>query len=159
MYKELFKEIGRRFLSPWNHPPFLFYYILSIIVLGAIGIAGSVVEVFNNKDMHLYYISSTIGTYFITIMAVSFADLNMDNEIRYSKAMLLLSFLVLIITLGLLYLSYSLKNNYSFIPAIFGVILSHTVWVIANSNDDKYKEKSYDRKVREEANLKHGVKW
>lgn len=159
MWKGFFKEIRERFKEPLSQPPFIGYFLLSIVV-GLLGVYFTLGNILTNSLDDGHELGPSIATYFIAILATSFVDLNLSSKIKHRKSFLVFSLLILLVGIALLVFSNLINSDWSIAPSIFGLFLAWFLWIIANSEDKKFQEESFDAAIRNDAEMNgHGASW
>ncbi len=157
-WKRFSQEVINRIISPWN-PIFFFYFIICLII-GGLGVILIIFNIGTQVTDGSLNIAKGLGTYFIALMAVSYADISLNEKLSNYKAFQQAGLLILVFGALLLVLSFNISPNWVYLPAILGLILSLLMWIVANAKSKKFEEKSYDSSVREDAKSKGiGKNW
>jgi hypothetical protein len=159
MWKSFLLDLWSRLVTPWSKPPFFFFFVINIVICGSAGVLITLGHYWFISDYPLLNIPKALSTYFIAILATSAADLNLKDN-NFPKSSSLLSYLILVIGIFLILLTFLFKSNAAFITSGIGTILAYLVWIIANSKDSKFEEKTYDTVIREDSKRKKiGKNW
>lgn len=149
-YRSLFNKLVFRFKSPWAEPAFLFYFIITVCVIGPAGIWTALVPSTLPNCVGQNALSN-MATYFISLSVascLSFVNINKkDEEIRDDNSIIYVAVLIGLIQAILFFLAVFLKRN-RLIPAIFGLVISLLIWIIANSDNKEIVGIGYDDKMR-----------
>lgn len=158
----IWSEVRTRILLPWK--PFnwnFFGYLFGVIILiGGLGVWVSFYMAFKSPmdDGHTAAIS--LATFFIALWATSYLDINFLTDVENKIGFLLFNFLFFAFAIFLMWLVYELgSSNWSFLPASIGFLLSMIIWYVANADNEKFDEKTYNEKLRSESKKKHGNNW
>lgn len=147
-------EIKERLSSPWG-APFL-GYLLIVFLMGGIGIILNIIVTHINI-CQAPEIAKNIGVFFIAIIVSSSVDLNLTESIINRKAFLIWSTLIAFVSVVLLVLIFTSQNFWSYFLSGIGVIISVIIWVLANSDSEKFSEGIYNNLSGK--NKGHGVGW
>jgi len=156
--KNFSKELLDRFLAPWT--AIFFGYLLIMVVGGGIGVLFTAYEVAQEKNASAlsYKVAESLATFFVALAATSFIELNLCKELHNKKAFMTWSYILAFLSVGLLWLTYHLKNSNSFYPSAIGTLLAVMMWVIANADNDKIiKEDDFFEQMQGKGN--HGNNW
>ena len=144
-----------RVKSPCKHPEFIIYFVLAIIGVGAIGIHTAVFHKNLPTDRDDYIIAN-IATYFLAIIATGSIELIFYQKTRIKRAITLIAIGAIIASTFLFFWA-TLYPSY--IVASIGLLLSLTIWWIANAENTNIIEATFSAEIRDEANDKHGKDW
>lgn len=130
-------EIKDRFLTPWTSV--FVGYLFIVIAAGCFGVAFTAYEVYKSEMIlkENFKIAESLATFFIAIVATSYVDLNLCKKLQNKKAFTTWSVLVGGLCLGLLWITYQFKSNFSIIPSLIGTLIALSMWIIANADNDK----------------------
>jgi peptidoglycan/LPS O-acetylase OafA/YrhL len=156
MEHNFFQELKHRLIKPWN-TAFLGYFLLIVIVFGGFGVLYSCFEVAHSKEDDDILVAQNLATYFMAILASSIIDLNISWEIENRVSILIYSMLFFVVGLMILICTYSIENNYAFIPAVVGTALSWVVWILANADNERLSDENFYNNMRGKG--KHGTHW
>lgn len=161
--KELnfFHEIRERLKMPWNpfNWAFFGYLIFILIGVGGLGIWANTYRVLQSPFDDGQNVAVAIATFATTLLARSYLDLNLLINTTNRISMQIYSVVFLILGIVLFWLTNIILTDIAFIPALITFTISILIWVIANADSEKFDEKSYSEKIRNEANKKHGSNW
>ena len=149
------KFLNTRLKKPLNHPEFIFYFILVIIGVGAIGIYTSVFGE-SLPDTKNKFIISNMASYFLAIIATGTVELIFIQEKNIKRAILLLSVGAIFLNTFLFFLCIHYATYWLAAP---GLLIALIVWWIANAENANIIEGTYNSEIREESNDKHGKNW
>lgn len=133
-WKDFGDEIAERMQNPLIYPQFVGYFLLCIVLVGALGVHIRIWEflIYNTAP---FLIAREMSTYFIAILSVSIIDIFLSSKIRFKDAFFIYSLILLFIGIILVFLSTQLNPPISYLTAIVGVILSWILWWFANSDN------------------------
>jgi hypothetical protein len=144
-------EIWTRFKAPWT--PIFVGYLCIVIAAGGVSVALTAYDVFYQKGsfaINAFKIAESLGTFFISIVAVSFIDLNICTKLQNKKAFTTWSYLFGGFSLILLLITFKLKGNSAFIPSVIGTLIALFTWVIANADNEKIiYEDDYHQEIQD----------
>ena len=131
-------------------------YLLIVFIMGGLGIIFNLVV--NNLNITgVPEISKNIGVFFIAILISATVDLNLTESIVNRKSFLIWSVLTAFVSVILLFLIFTTQNTWSYLFAGIGVVIAIIVWVLANSDSDKFNESIYNNLSGK--NKGHGASW
>lgn len=154
-WQQLWMFLIDRIRKPFKHPEYVFYFILVIAGVGAIGIYSSII----NQDLpesRKEFIISNIASYFLAVIATGCVELIFIQKNNLKRAVLLLSIGAIFLNTFLFFLCMQLS---SYFIASIGLFVALTVWWIANAENTNIIETSFNSDIRQEANEKHGKNW
>lgn len=144
-----------RVRKPFKHPEFVFYYILVIVGVGAIGIYSAIFSQDIPKNRNDFIISN-IASYFLAVIATGCVELIFIQRNNLKRAILLLSIGAIFLNTFLFFLCIQFS---SYLIASIGLFVSLTVWWIANAENTNIIESTYNSDIRQEAKAIHGKNW
>lgn len=151
MNQTFIEELIEKFKLPWKHSAFNYYFFWIVLVFGSLGIIiTSVIEI-NSQVPHYYNISQCIGTTFIALIAGSLVDLNLSLSFKNIPSLIINSIAFIGISVFLLYLSFNIKSNWSFVPSVSGYLLALLIWILANSDNERLSDGNYYKKMMEKS--------
>jgi hypothetical protein len=143
---KLFSEMWRRITRPFKEPPFIFYFLIIVIVIGGFGVLIPIGKLFfvENNEQNLMAIPLALVTYAFAISATGFVDLMLSKP-EVSK-----SFLLLALTGWILSMIFSVSGylpiqfNTALILTGCGTFISLCLWWVANADNVKLQESNYN---------------
>jgi uncharacterized membrane protein len=159
--KHFYSEIKDRIIlqfKPFNHLYFV-YMLFFLIILGGLGIWISVYQEINNGQFSYLNVSLNICTYYIALLSTSYIDVNTNHSIENRLSLKIYSFIILGFLIFLFWLSFRYNSYISLIISSLGMVISLFIWHIANSDNEKFSDETYNKKLRDEAKNKHGKNW
>jgi hypothetical protein len=156
-YKEIKERICLQF-KPFNHLYFV-YVLFFLIIIGGLGIWTSWYQEYNSHKFNYINVSLNICTYYIALLSTSYIDVNTNHTIENRLSLKIYSFIVLGLLIFLFWLSFRFNSPLSVLFSTIGMIISLLIWHIANSDNEKFSDETYNKRMREESKLKHGKKW
>lgn len=156
-----FKEIKNRAklqIKPFNDLYFT-YLIVFVLLIGGVGIWITLFQELQNAEFNYLAFVLNIGTYYLVLITTSYIDITTNDKIVNKKSLHIYSFILLLVIIGIFYLSFCLSKNYSIAIAVIGLIISLFVWHLANCDNEKFMDESYMAKVNSEAYRTHGSQW
>lgn len=156
-----FKEIKERMklqFYPFNDL-YLVYLIFFVLVIGGVGIWVSIVQEFNKENIDYNNIILNIGTYYLALITTSYIDIITNDKIVNKKSLQVYSFIFLIIIAVIFTSSFFLLVKLSLFLSSIGILLGLFVWHLANCDNDKFNDESYNTKMKNQANQTHGKNW
>ncbi|WP_215222605.1 hypothetical protein [Echinicola shivajiensis] len=147
-------------LQPNFNWAFWGYFIGIVVLFGGLGVWFSIYESTLSNENDSYLVSRNLATFFISIWAASFIEINSLHHIQNKLSIFIYTTILFGIIFFLLFLSFQISSGKSFFFSIPGIILSLFVWYLAYADSDKFNEQSYNAKLRNEVAQKgHGKKW
>lgn len=134
------QEIKDKSKSPFDHPEFLGYFLLSIIIAGSLGVTYTVLTEFGYFKS-INKIPSSIATYFMALTAVGVLDINLSEKWKQPRIILIYSLITGAISVFLLVLSNVLSETLAYASAILGTLLAWLLWWLANADNEKLTAK------------------
>jgi hypothetical protein len=156
MEKNIFQEALDYFLLPWKQVAFWLYFVGIVIGFGGIGIWLCIYECAVSKEADMYKVSQNLGLYSMAIIAASIVDLNLSTSFKNLASLNILTVILLGVATVLFLLSYYIHSGYGMVPALLGIFISLTVWVLANAENEKLNDSKFYDKMRGEI---HGRTW
>lgn len=155
MFKSWIKEISDTFKEPWHEPAFVLYFIFIIIGFSAIGVYLSIIYRTDNES--LVNIAQNIMTYAVSISVPSVLNifLKVIPLQKHQVSNTIISIGLLLILIISIFFAFSEGNM---LIAILGSILAWIYWIIANSKNETFGDKTYSQEIKKEVN-KHGKNW
>lgn len=155
-WSKLFDFFLTRLKSPLKHPEFIFYFILAIIGVGAIGVYTAI---FANKipGNHDENVISNIASYFLAIIVTGAMALIFNQERDIKRSIQLISIIMILINVLLFYLCIMYSK---YVLAFVGIFISLVFWWIGNADNNSIIEDSnYNDTLEKEGNKTHGKHW
>lgn len=148
LWSDLGKYIKEKLVKPWQSPSFVLYFIFIVLIVGALGIH---LAYFSSKfpDTKDGNIISNMNCYFLTLVSTSALALLLMNHGNLSKALSVISFGIITISILLFVLSTKYE---SYLISCVGIVLSIITWWIANADNHDLHDDSYYKNVRESSN-------
>lgn len=156
-----FKEIKDRSklqFFPFNDLYFS-YLLFFVLVIGGVGIWISLFQELKSETFNHFNFVLNIGTYYLVLITTSYIDITTNEKIVNKKSLQIYSFILLFIIIGVFSLSFILPPTFSIISAIIGMLIALFIWHLANCDNEKFNDESYNAKIKAEANQKHGQNW
>lgn len=154
-WKQLRLFLLDRIVQPTKHPEFIFYFILVIIGIGAIGIYSAAFSE-NIPASKNEFIISNMASYFLAIIATGSVDLIFLQRTNIKRAILLMSVGAIFTNTFLFFLSI---NYSSYLFSSIGITIAVIVWWIANAENSNIIESTFNNDIRDEAKNIHGKTW
>lgn len=157
MELNIFQEYWERFKRPWCIS-FSLYLFFIVVILGGLGV---IFSIFSSVaiDMKTQHIASNMSTYAIaTLVPAIIAIFLSFGEVKNKVSLIISLVIVLLLSVLLLYLS-TTNDKYHLICAILSVVLALFFWIIANHDNEKLNDSSFDKKIKEDIKAKHGGNW
>lgn len=135
-WKSLRSEMNTRFRTPFEHPPFIFYFLGSFVILGGMGIWVSLfsAQSFNPKS---------VGTYLLALTGTTTATLFLDDKLG-TKSLRALIWLLTLVAGGCGLICLAGSNALVSVP---GVGLAWLNWWLLNATDPKLRDSVPDPKA------------
>lgn len=153
-----FAECWERFRKPWCNS-FTAYFIFIIVLFSAGGVFFSLFPSVGS-DQKIFSVASNMSTYFMALIIPAVIDIFLSfGKLKNKVSFIIYMVVIIILSIFLLWLSNTIKNNLVIIPAIVGIFLAWFFWIIANSDNENLNDYSYDKKIKDEVNRKHGGTW
>jgi membrane associated rhomboid family serine protease len=135
-------DLWRMLKAPLGQPPFIFYFLGIIVIVGGLGVSLSISEGINAGTL----VASTavprsLSTFLLAILATAFVDLSMHFEAQAKRSLKMFALFTLVLgTVGgtIALLTSNIKMAYS--SAVAGSLLALLLWWIANSANEKLFE-------------------
>jgi predicted neutral ceramidase superfamily lipid hydrolase len=154
-WQQLWIFLKGRVRNPFKHPEFVFYFILVIVGVGAIGIYSSIFSQ-NLPECRKDFIISNMASYFLAVIATGSVELIFIQKTNLKRAIFLLSIGAIFLNTFLFFLCVQSSSYYI---ASIGLFVSLTVWWLANAENTNIIEASFNSDIREEAKEIHGKNW
>ena len=157
--KNFFSEIKRRItlqFKPFNHLYFLVLFFF-ITAIGGFGIWYTLFD--TSKDDYHAVLSFSIFQFCSAIITTSLIDIYTNDKIIYKKSFNIYSLAGIIILSGFFYFACTNNNIYFTIGSFLCLIFTLTIWHLANCDNEKFSEESYNAEIKAEAHNKHGNDW
>lgn len=156
-FKEI-KDRSRLQFRPFNDL-YLAYLIFFVLIIGGIGIWISLIQELRNEEFnHLNFVLN-IGTYYLVLITTSYIDIATNEKVVNKKSLQIYSFILLFIIVGVFVLSFVLPPAFSILSSVVGVLIALFIWHLANCDNEKFNDESYNAKIKSEAAKKHGKNW
>lgn len=156
-----FKEIKER--SKLQFVPFndlyIVYLFFFILLIGGAGIWISLIQEYNNESFNLKTLTLNIGTYYLALITTSYIDITTNEKIINRKSLHIYSFILLFIISIIFYLTFVLIPFFSVALSVIGIILALYIWHLANCDNEKFNDESYNAKMKKQAKNTHGKTW
>lgn len=144
-YWQEFKiTLKERLVKPCNHPTFVMYFFVIIVVIGGLGLLEPIVSCFVLETLPLADFPKTLVsatyTYFVAIAATAAVDLILSYHKKKYLLMFFLLGLIIVFFCFLFAVTYStflkrpLDAGY---PAVLGYVMALFLWWIGNANNAK----------------------
>lgn len=156
-----FKEIKDRTklqFVPFNDLYFV-YLLVFVLLIGGIGIWISIYQEANNKVFNYDNVILNIGTYYLALITTSYIDITTNEKIQNKKSLVVYSLILLMLIGGIFSISLFVIPVISIILSILGVVISLFIWHLANCENEKFNDESYNQRIRKEARNTHGNSW
>ena len=141
-------EISERFkvATTWR----FIGYSLIVYVGGALGIFCTWYGVCHRNQTILSYheIAEAIGTFFVPIVGACVAEIMISTKVINRIGFNIISLIFSGASVALLFWIYDFKSNYSFWPAIIGIIVSIFFWILAYADEDKFSEETFYKNMK-----------
>lgn len=133
--------IKNRFMMPFNHPTFLFYFISIILLVGSIGVLTDLAYGIKYCFFNVPQFTINASNIFITLMAASAVELiliskdDLDYPYRKSDVQILgISFLIVGFLLWMLAVFF--KDNWTgVVTSVIGLLMAYFFWWISNAGN------------------------
>lgn len=152
MDKNFFEELFDRFIMPWKHIAFKSYFFWIVIVFGGLGIGITFFEELCKDEPQYYHIARSIATTFIALIAASLVDLNLSLNFKNIPSLIINSVAFIGLSMLLLYFSFYTESKWSVVPAIIGYLISLSIWILANADNERLSDETYYKKMLQKAN-------
>lgn len=156
-FKEIKEKTKLQFI-PFNDLYFS-YLIFFVFIIGGAGIWICIIQEINNPSFSVKNLTINISTYCLALITTSYIDLITNEKIINRKSLHIYCFIFLFIIIAILTSTFLLPSFYPLIPSVIVIILALFVWHLANCENDKFNDESYNAKIKAEAKEKHGEKW
>jgi uncharacterized membrane protein len=156
-----FKEIKERMklqFYPFNDL-YLSYLIFFVLLIGGIGIWVSIAQELRKEVADYSNVALNIGTYYLALITTSYIDITTNDKIVNKKSLQVYSFIFLFVIAAIFVTSFFLVVKYSLLLSAIGIILGLFIWHLANCDNDKFNDESYNAKIRAGAKNTHGKEW
>jgi|GEM_PF-2140761 len=156
-----FKEVRERSkmqFSPFNDL-YLTYIFFFILFIGGAGIWISLVKELMSESFNARNFTLNIGTYYLALISTSYIDITTNEKIVNKKSLQVYSFILLFIIIGIFSLTFLLSSGFSILLSTIGILIALFIWHIANCDNEKFNDVSYNAKIRSEVKEIHGNNW
>ena len=141
LLKEYFQE---QFQSPLKHPEFIIYFLIVIVGVGAIGIWTTVyIENKISTTPNNWNIVLSIIGYALPIISTGAVDLIFTQEKYIKNSIRLIGFSSVLVVITLFIICFTCKAELGIYMSILGVVLSWSIWWIANAGNANLNDNSY----------------
>lgn len=148
-YQELFADLKKRLVTPWDEPSFLFYFLFIVCIISPAGVWLALINKTLPETVGMNALSN-LSTYFFSLSVTScLAFVNIQRKENKDNSIVFLACLIGAIQVATFLLAVFL-NRLRLIPALIGLGISLTLWVIANSDNSDIP--GYDSNIRNESN-------
>jgi hypothetical protein len=133
-------DIKDKTKSPFNHPEFLGYFFLAIVLTGSLGVTYTILTEWGYVKS-LNKIPSSIATYFMTLMAVGVLDINLSEKWKQPRIIYVYSLIAGFMGIVLLVFSNLLTGISAYFFSFSGTLLAWYIWWLANADNEKLTSK------------------
>jgi hypothetical protein len=158
MEKNIFQEFAEKFNSPWKHVSFNLYVFFIVVGFGGLDIWTSVYELICKPTGDIYSVAQNLGGFFVAIIAASVIDLYTALSFKNMLSLQILSVAIFGVSLIMYAICYLNHGYFGFIVSLVGSIAGIAIWIVANSDNEKWSESTFYNKMRG-AGLNHGEGW
>ena len=156
-----FKEIKER--SKLQFVPFndlyTVYLVFFVLLIGGAGIWISLIQELNNPHFNAKSLTLNIGTYYLALITTSYIDITTNEKIINKKSLQIYSFIFLFIIVAIFGLTFILPSSYSLLLSTIGILIALFIWHLANCDNEKFNDESYNAKMKAGAKETHGKNW
>lgn len=156
-----FKEIKER--SKLQFVPFndlyTVYLVFFVLLIGGAGIWISLIQELNNTYFNTKSLTLNIGTYYLALITTSYIDITTNEKIINKKSLQIYSFIFLFIIVAIFGLTFILPSSYSLLLSTIGILIALFIWHLANCDNERFNDESYNAKMKAGAKETHGKSW
>tara|TARA_R110000787_G_C13419772_1_gene444788 strand:- start:1306 stop:1848 length:543 start_codon:yes stop_codon:yes gene_type:complete len=146
-WQYLGREMHRRTFAPFKSVPFVFYFILAIVVLGGLGVWVEVAKTQLNQNWKVDGLLTALSTFFPALIGSASLQLILKSTDSSDKILISFSLLVCIpsfVGVGLIAAFFSLHPSLCLYAAIGFSILAVWFWWFTNGDDLTYRNAPID---------------
>lgn len=115
-------------------------------------------EVYDSCESDSYKVAEGLATFFISVIATSFIDLNISPKLQNKKSIMMWSFILYALAVFLMWWTYECKSFWAFVPAILGTFFSVSSWILANADNENIINETFFDDMRGR-DVGHGNSW
>ena len=153
-----FQEMWFKLTIPWKFIAFNSYFIWIILLFGGFGIFTTIYMECTSSCAQYYKIAQSMATFFIAIIAASLVDINLSYTVKNVPSLMINTIALVGVAFTLALITFKIQDNRAFLPASIGYLISLLVWVLANAENEKLRDKTFQKAMRGK-DVGHGAKW
>lgn len=146
-WSNLKKDLYRRLQKPTSHPTTIFYFLISVVILGNIGCILEIISYIKSNGVESFEaIARSLISYFPAIaMPACLQIFISESAIKSLKTFIFAAMVLMIIAALYLYISITANNSLStLIYAGIATIFSYLSWFIANADNEDLQDSDPD---------------
>lgn len=159
-HKNFFDEISNRLImqfKPFNHL-YLIVLVFFVLIVGGFG-TWYTVWVDSDKTDYFVRVSFSMFQFCSAILATSMIDLYTNEKLVHKISFFIYGLALILSLIGLFYLFCTNNHLTSLIGSSICLIVTMVVWHLANCDNEKFNESTFNGRIRGEAREIHGNDW
>lgn len=133
-WPDLYHFLRRRATNPWNHPSFLFYFVVAVVGFGGVGVWRTLLV-----DSSATALSSNLLTYFPAVAAASAFDIVLNrDEPKFCRSLAVVVGALLLLACILMHVwGYTCRSS---VLGVVATLVAWALWWVSNAENKNLQD-------------------